>query len=108
MAVAKIQTQTQIQTQIHTQTQTQIQTQIIASVVEDLVSHACGACGEGGAFKENDTNPKKNKKGDRGGADVQEAGELQEPHRVRRERGPGAVCGEAGGDDDVVMWGERR
>jgi hypothetical protein len=61
LAVAKIQTQTQIQTQIHTQTQTQIQTQIIASVVEDLVSHACGACGEGGAFKENDTNPKKNK-----------------------------------------------
>ena len=35
-----------------------IQTQIIASIVEDLVSHACE---EGGAFKEPDTSPKKNK-----------------------------------------------
>ena len=37
---------------------TQTQTQIIASVVEDLVSYACG---EGGAFKDNDVTPKKNK-----------------------------------------------
>ena len=34
------------------------QIQTIASVVENLVSYACG---EGGAFKENDTTPQKNK-----------------------------------------------
>lgn len=36
----------------------QTQTQNITSIVEELVSHVCG---EDGAFKENDTNPKKNK-----------------------------------------------